>query len=59
VAFYGGVSLKKVMGAIERLRERRRLVNNIKDLFSQEPELAKRIQEILEQSKGLINLKNY
>ncbi|MCE5270801.1 hypothetical protein LLH00_05905 [bacterium] len=57
LGFYGGVLSTNVMGEIERLRERRRLVDNVKDLFGQQPELAKKLLVLLEQTEGLDRLK--
>ncbi len=57
LGFSGGVSKEGVLGEIERLRERRRLVSDIKDLFGQEPHVADRLRQILEGPEGTKKLK--
>lgn len=57
--FLGGVSSKGIMGVLERIKRRKRYHDILDAVFGYEPELAERLQTLLEQPGGVDTLKEY
>ena len=55
--FLGGVSSKGIMGVLDRIKRRKRYHDVLDGVFGYEPELAERLQTLLEQPGGVDMLK--